>query len=101
MIKNPELEKLKLRLRDWVFSNPLSFDVFLKKIPLSPVQRQIIILRFVSTEHNGLRGFKEIEFLLDKSHDYVQKQYIKSLEIIQNNLFPYIYSHLPNTIDSE
>lgn len=101
MIKNPELEKLKIRLRDWVFSNPLSFDVFLKKIPLSPVQRQIIILRFVSNEHNGLRGFKEIEFLLDKSHDYVQKQYIKSLEIIQNNLFPYIYSHLPNTIDSE
>lgn len=101
MIKNPELEKLKIRLRDWVFSNPLSFDVFLKKIPLSPVQRQIIILRFVSTERNGLRGFKEIEFLLDKSHDYVQKQYIKSLEIIQNNLFPYIYSHLPNTIDSE
>jgi hypothetical protein len=97
MIKDPELEKLKNRLRDWVFSNPLSFDMFLKKIPLSPIQRQIIILRFVSTEHNGLRGFKEIEFLLNKSHDYVQKQYIEALKIIQINLYPYIYSHLPNT----
>ena len=98
MIKDPELEKLKHRLRDWVFTNPLSFDVFLKQIPLSPVQRQIIILRFVTSEHNGLRGFKEIEFLIGKSHDYIQKQYIEALKKIQINLFPYIYSHLPNTV---
>lgn len=98
MIKDPDLEKLKHKLKDWVFINPLSFDVFLKKIPLSPIQRQIIILRFVSTEHKGLRGFKEIESLLNKSHDFVQKQYINALKIIQSHLFLYIYSHLPNTM---
>lgn len=98
MIKDPELEKLKHKLRDWVYSNPLSFDVFLHKIPLSPIQRQIIILRFVTTEHNGLRGFKEIENILNKSHDSVQKHYIDALKSIQNYLFPYIYTHLPNTM---
>ena len=98
MIKDPELEKLKHKLRDWVYSNPLSFDVFLHKIPLSPIQRQIIILRFVTTEHDGLRGFKEIENILNKSHDSVQKHYIDALKLIQNQLFPYIYTHLPNTM---
>lgn len=98
MIKDPELEKLKHRLKDWVYSNPLSFDVFLNKIPLSPIQRQIIILRFVTTEHDSLRGFKEIESILNKSHDSVQKHYIDALKTIQNNLFPYIYAHLPNTM---
>ena len=98
MIKDPELEKLKHRLKDWVYSNPLSFDVFLHKIPLSPIQRQIIILRFVTTEHDGLRGFKEIENILNKSHDSVQKHYVDALKTIQNNLYPYIYSHLPNAM---
>ena len=98
MIKDPELEKLKHRLKDWVYSNPLSFDVFLHKIPLSPIQRQIVVLRFVTTEHDGLRGFKEIETLLNKSHDSVQKHYVDALKIIQNNLYPYIYAHLPNTM---
>lgn len=98
MIKDPELEKLKHKLRDWVYSNPLSFDVFLHKIPLSPIQRQIIILRFVTTEHDGLRGFKEIENILNKSHDNIQKHYIDALKLIQNHLFPYIYTHLPNTM---
>lgn len=98
MIKDPELEKLKHRLKDWVYSNPLSFDVFLHKIPLSPIQRQIVVLRFVTTEHDGLRGFKEIETLLNKSHDNVQKHYVDALKIIQDNLYPYIYAHLPNTM---
>ena len=98
MIKDPELEKLKHRLKEWVYTNPLSFDVFLKRIPLSPVQRQIIILRFVTTEHDGLRGFKEIETILQKSHDNVQKHYIDALKIIQDHLFHYIYVNLPNTI---
>lgn len=98
MIKDPELEKLKHRLKDWVYSNPLSFDVFLHKIPLSPIQRQIVVLRFVTTEHDGLRGFKEIETLLNKSHDSVQKHYVDALKIIQDNLYPYIYAHLPNTM---
>ena len=97
MIKDPELEKLKTILRDWVYSNPLSFSAFLHKIPLSPVQRQIIVLRFITTDYKGLRGFKEIEFLIGKSHDYIQKQYIEALKTIQINLFPYVYSHLPNT----
>ena len=98
MIKDPELEKLKHKLRDWVYSNPLSFEVFLHKIPLSPIQRQIIILRFVTAEHDGLRGFKEIENILNKSHDSVQKHYIDALKSIQSHLFPYIYTHLPNTM---
>lgn len=98
MIKDPELEKLKHRLKEWVYTNPLSFDVFLKRIPLSPIQRQIIILRFVTTEHDGLRGFKEIETILQKSHDNVQKHYIDALKIIQDHLFHYIYVNLPNTI---
>lgn len=98
MIKDPELEKLKHRLKEWVYTNPLSFDVFLNRIPLSPVQRQIIILRFVTTEHDGLRRFKEIEKLLEKSHDVVQNHYINALKTIQNHLFHYIYVNLPNTM---
>jgi hypothetical protein len=98
MIKDPELEKLKKNLKDWVYTNPLSFDVFLHKIPLSPIQRQIIVLRFVTTEHDGLRGFKEIERLLSKSHDNVQKHYVEALKTIQKHFFPYVYLHLPNTI---
>jgi hypothetical protein len=98
MIKDPELEKLKKNLKDWVYTNPLSFDVFLHKIPLSPIQRQIIILRFVTTEHDGLRRFKEIETLLNKSHDNVQKHYVEALKTIQKHFFPYAYLHLPNTI---
>ena len=98
MIKDPELEKLKKNLKDWVYTNPLSFDVFLHKIPLSPIQRQIIVLRFVTTEHDGLRGFKEIETLLSKSHDNVQKHYVEALKTIQKHFLPYTYLHLPNTI---
>lgn len=98
MIKDPELEKLKKRLKEWVYTNPLSFDVFLHKIPLSPIQRQILILRFVTTEHDNLRGFKEIETMLEKSHDSVQNHYINALKTIQNNLFHYIYINLPNTM---
>lgn len=101
MIKDPELERLKTRLRDWVYSNPLSFDTFLKRIPLSPIQRQIIVLRFVTTEHDRLRGFKEIEDILNKSHDSVQKHYVDALKTIQNNLYPYIYTHLPNTVETQ
>lgn len=98
MLKDPELEKLKHRLKEWVYTNPLSFDVFLHKIPLSPIQRQIIVLRFVTTEHDGLRGFKEIESILNKSHDNVQNHYVEALKTIQKNLYPYIYTHLPNTM---
>lgn len=98
MLKDPELEKLKHRLKEWVYTNPLSFDVFLHKIPLSPIQRQIIVLRFVTTEHDGLRGFKEIENILNKSHDNVQNHYVEALKIIQKSLYPYIYTHLPNTM---
>lgn len=97
MIKDPELEKLKHRLKEWVYTNPLSLDAFLHKIPLSPTQRQIIILRFITTDNKDKRGFKEIENILQKSHDYIQKQYIDALKIIQKELFPYIYLHLPNT----
>lgn len=98
MLKDPELEKLKKNLKEWVYTNPLSFDVFLHKIPLSPVQRQIIVLRFVTTEYNGLRGFKEIETLLGKSHDNVQTHYVEALKTIQKHLLPYAYLNLPNTI---
>lgn len=98
MLKDPELEKLKHRLKEWVYTNPLSFDVFLHKIPLSPIQRQIIVLRFVTTEHDGLRGFKEIERILNKSHDNVQNHYVEALKTIQKSLYPYIYTHLPNTM---
>lgn len=98
MLKDPELEKLKHRLKEWVYTNPLSFDVFLHKIPLSPIQRQIIVLRFVTTEHDGLRGFKEIENILNKSHDNVQNHYVEALKTIQKSLYPYIYTHLPNTM---
>jgi hypothetical protein len=98
MLKDPELEKLKHRLKEWVYTNPLSFDVFLHKIPLSPIQRQIIVLRFVTTEHDGLRGFKEIESILNKSHDNVQNHYVEALKTIQKSLYPYIYTHLPNTM---
>jgi hypothetical protein len=98
MLKDPELEKLKHRLKEWVYTNPLSFDVFLHKIPLSPIQRQIIVLRFVTTEHDGLRGFKEIESILNKSHDNVQNHYVEALKTIHKSLYPYIYTHLPNTM---
>lgn len=96
MIKDPVLEWLKMRLVEWVYTNPATFDVFLHRIPLSPLQRQIILLRFVSAEHDKLRGFKEIENILNKSHDCIQKQYIEALKLIQKYIFPYIYSHLPN-----
>lgn len=98
MIKDPELEKLKKTLREWVYTNPLSLDVFLHKIPLSPIQRQIIILRFVTTEKDGKRGFKEIETILERSHDNIQKHYIEALKTIQKHLLPYAFLHLPNTI---
>ena len=98
MIKDQELERLKKRLRDWVFTNPLSFDVFLKRIPLSPNQRNIIVLRFVANEDGKLRGFKEIEDILNKSHDCIQNHYIDALKTIQTHLYPYIYTHLPNTM---
>ena len=98
MIKDPELEKLKKTLIEWVYTNPLSLDVFLHKIPLSPIQRQIIILRFVSHEQFNKRGFKEIETILEKSHDFVQKQYIHALKVIQKEINPYMYLHLPNTM---
>lgn len=98
MIKDPELEKLKKDLKEWVYTNPLSFDVFLHKIPLSPIQRQIIILRFITTNKDGKRGFKEIETILEKSHDNIQKHYIDALKIIQKHLLPYAFLNLPNTI---
>lgn len=97
MIKDPVLEWLKTRLCEWVYTNPASFDVFLHRVPLSPLQRQIILLRFVTVKHDKLRGFKEIESILNKSHDCVQKQYIEALKLIQKYIFPYIYSRLPNT----
>lgn len=97
MIKDPELEKLKKTLKEWVYTNPLSLDAFLHRIPLSPIQRQIIILRFITTNKEGRRGFKEIETILEKSHDNVQKHYIEALKTIQKHLFPYIFLHLPNT----
>lgn len=98
MIKDPELEKLKKTLKEWVYTNPLSLDVFLHRIPLSPIQRQIIILRFVTTEKDGKRGFKEIENILERSHDNIQKHYIEALKTIQKQLLPYAFLHLPSKI---
>lgn len=94
MINDPLLEWIKKVIMEWVLINPKSFKYFINNIPISYNQREIISSYFIPSIKRT-QNFKEIEFNLNKSHDYVMREYKKSLKIILDNIPSYIFKHFP------
>lgn len=80
------LEWIKRFISDWVLINVDSFVKYLNKIPLNFAQKQIILLYFVPDAYGRVKEFKEIEHILNYSHDNVMKLYKKALKVILDNL---------------
>ncbi len=97
MMNDPLLEWIKRLIMKWVYVNPLSFICFLNHIPISPNQKQILISYFIP-QNNKTLNFKEIEYKLNKSHDYIMKEYKNSLKILLDNLDSFIFQYFPTDI---
>lgn len=94
MISDEKLEWVKKLLVKWSLMKENSLKFYIKQLPLSNIQREIIALYFIQNNHKTC-NFKEIEFKLNKSHDYVMKQYKKSLHIILDYLPTFIFLNFP------
>ena len=94
MISDEKLEWVKKLLVKWSLMKENSLKLYIKQLPLSNIQREIIALYFIQNNHKTY-NFKEIEFKLNKSHDYVMKHYKKSLQIILDYLPTFIFLNFP------
>ena len=91
MLKDPMLEWTKRFIVDWVLINSKSFIKFLNKIPLTFVQKQVLLLYFVPDTSGNTKEFKEIEHLLKYSHSNIMIIYRDALKIVLDNLGASIY----------
>lgn len=97
MMNNPLLEWIKRLIVKWVYVNASSFKCYISHIPISPIQKEILINYFIPVNNKTL-SFKEIEFKLNKSHDYVMKEYKKSLIIILDSLDSFVFNYFPDDL---
>jgi hypothetical protein len=98
MMNDPLLEWTKRLIYKWVYVNNPSFICYINRIPISPTQKYILINYFIPNNENKTLTFKEIEFNLNKSHDYVMKEYRKTIQILLDNLDSFIIQHFPNDL---